>query len=183
VTRIIAGKWGGRRLQTPKGSGTRPTSDRVREALFASLASELGRFDGLAVLDLFAGSGALGLEAVSRGAAHADLVESNRQAAEVIVANLQVVGTDAARVHRMPVERFLARANRAYDLVMVDPPYADDVAPVLVALARLLAPDGLVVVEQSSRTDFAWPAGWAPLRHKAYGETTLWYGRLAEEVP
>jgi 16S rRNA (guanine966-N2)-methyltransferase len=83
----------------------------------------------------------------------------------------------------MPVERFLARANRAYDLVMVDPPYADDVAPVLVALARLLAPDGLVVVEQSSRTDFEWPLGWAPLRHKAYGETTLWYGRLAEEVP
>ncbi|HSI26286.1 MAG TPA: 16S rRNA (guanine(966)-N(2))-methyltransferase RsmD [Aeromicrobium sp.] len=183
MTRIIAGQWGGRRLQTPKGLGTRPTSDRVREALFASLDSELGGFDGLAVLDLFAGSGALGLEAVSRGASRVDLVESNRQAADVIGANIQAMGTGAARVHRMPVQRFVASTDSEYDLVLVDPPYADDIAPVLVAVARLLAPDALVVVEQSSRTDFAWPAGWASVRHKVYGETTLWYGRLAEEVP
>lgn len=183
MTRIIAGQWGGRRLQTPKGSGTRPTSDRVREALFASLDSELGGFDGVAVLDLFAGSGALGLEAVSRGAGHVDLVESNRQAADVIAANMRAMGAEAARVHRMPVERFVARADREYDLVLVDPPYADDVAPVLMAIGPLLASGGLVVVEQSSRTDFEWPAGWAPVRHKVYGETTLWYGRLAEEVP
>lgn len=182
MTRIIAGQWGGRRLRTPKGSGTRPTSDRVREALFASLDSELGGFGGLAVLDLFAGTGALGLEAASRGAAHLDLVESNRQAADAIAANVRTLGADVARLHRMPVQRFLATADRRYDLVLLDPPYADDIAPVLAIVAPLLAPDGLVVVEQSSRTHFAWPPGLAALRHKAYGETTLWYGRLAEEA-
>jgi 16S rRNA (guanine966-N2)-methyltransferase len=181
MTRVIAGQWGGRRLQTPRGTDTRPTSDRVREALFTSLESELGGFDGLSVVDLFAGSGALGLEAASRGASRVDLVESNRRAADVIAANIKALGS-SARLHRTTVERFLAKAPATYDLALVDPPYADDIAPVLEALAEHLATDSLVVVEQSTRSTFAWPAAFEGLRNKAYGETALWYGRLAGDA-
>ena len=100
MTRIVGGAAGGRRIAVPPGSGTRPTADRVREALFSSLESEFGSFDGLAVLDLYAGSGAIGLEALSRGAARVVLVESDRKAAEVIAANVKVVGLPGAtRAH------------------------------------------------------------------------------------
>src|SRR4051794_4968213 len=100
MTRIIAGKYGGRRIQTPKGSGTRPTSDRVREALFSSLESELGGFDDLVVLDLFAGSGALGLEALSRGAEQATFVESDARAAAVVKANLKDLAANGDVIRR-----------------------------------------------------------------------------------
>lgn len=177
MTRIIAGQWGGRRLQTPAGSGTRPTSDRVREALFASLESELNGFSGLSVLDLYAGSGALGLEALSRGAASVDLVESDRRAADVIKANITALAADGARLHRSTVQRFVPSAARQYDLVLVDPPYADDVVPVIESLAGLLASGAVIVVEQSSRANFRWPPVIEGFRQKAYGETTLWYGQ------
>lgn len=176
MTRIIAGAWGGRRLVTPAGSGTRPTSDRVREALFSSLRSELGSLDGLRVLDLFAGSGALGLEAASRGASHVDLVESAKGAAAAIARNIADLGADAT-LHRTSAERFVATDRGPYDLVFVDPPYASEVGLVLSGLARLLDADGLVVVERSTRDAFVWPDGLEGVRDKSYGETRLYYGR------
>lgn len=177
MTRIIAGAWGGRRLATPSGSGTRPTSDRVREALFSSLRSELGGFDGLRVLDLFAGSGALGLEAASRGAAHVDLVESAKAAATVIARNIADLAAEAT-LHRMTADRFLATRRGPYDLVFVDPPYADDPTAVLAALANALDDDGLVVVERSARGELNWPDEFEGIRDKSYGETRLYYGRV-----
>jgi 16S rRNA (guanine966-N2)-methyltransferase len=178
VTRVIAGAWGGRRLTTPSGSGTRPTSDRVREALFSSLDSELGGFAGLRVLDLYAGSGALGLEAASRGATHVDLVESGKAAGAAIARNIAGLGADAT-LHRVTAERFVATARDSYDLVLVDPPYATDVVPVLAGLARLVADDGLIVVERSTRGELVWPAGLEGVRDKSYGETRLYYGRAS----
>jgi 16S rRNA (guanine966-N2)-methyltransferase len=183
MTRIVAGRWGGRRLQTPKGDGTRPTSDRVREAMFSSLESMLGGFDGVHVLDLFAGSGALGLEALSRGAARADLVESDRMAGRVIGSNIAALVAEDAWLHRMRAEQFVASLPpEPFDLVLLDPPYAmstEEVGLLLTAILRAggLRPDGVVVVERSSRTPFTWPDGLNGVRDKAYGETHLWYGR------
>ena len=178
MTRIISGTWGGRRLATPKGSGTRPTSDRVREALFSSLESELGGFDGLRVLDLYAGSGALGLEALSRGAAHVQFVEKDRAAAAAISQNIAALGIPKAqvRVSSGDVRRFLGHIGDDYDLIFLDPPY-DLPTPDLTAIVAALPPGGLVVVERSSRDPFIWPENRTALRERAYGETTLWYGR------
>lgn len=188
MTRIVAGRWGGRRLETPKGDGTRPTSDRVREAMFSSLESMLGGLDGIRVLDLFAGSGALGLEALSRGAARADLVEADRRAAGVIGTNIATLDAEDAWLHRMRAEQFVGDLGAVhsnggpFDLVLLDPPYAvatDEVGLLLTEIVRVggLDPDGVVVVERSSRTPFTWPDGLAALRDRAYGETHLWYGR------
>jgi 16S rRNA (guanine966-N2)-methyltransferase len=183
MTRIIAGAWGGRRLVTPKGADTRPTSDRVREAMFSSLEAELGGFDGLRVLDLYAGSGALGLEALSRGAAHVDLVESGRLAGQVIARNLGDLAVRSARLHRTTAERFVGACRDTYDLVLMDPPYRDDPAAILVSLVRSLAPGAVVVVERSSRSaDLVWPDGVVGVRDKAYGDTRLWYGQRRAEA-
>ncbi|HUP98908.1 MAG TPA: 16S rRNA (guanine(966)-N(2))-methyltransferase RsmD [Aeromicrobium sp.] len=178
MTRVIAGEWGGRRLAAPKGSGTRPTSDRVREALFSSLESELGGFDGLRVFDLFAGSGALGLEALSRGAAHADFVEADRKAADVIRRNIAALGvpTARARIHATSVERFVGELTAGFDLAFLDPPYRMP-SDTLAAVVEALPEGGLIVVERSSREPFAWPGTRSGLRERRYGETTLWYGR------
>ncbi len=181
MTRVIAGRWGGRRLRTPPGSGTRPTSDRVRESLFASLTSMFGGLDDLRVLDLYAGSGALGLEAVSRGAASADLVESDRRAAQVAQQNVRDLGA-AARVHRTSAASFVGSAAGPYDLVLLDPPYdvpTADVAAVVAALADVLADHAVVVVERSTRTPFTWPDGFDGFRERAHGETTVWFGARA----
>lgn len=183
MTRIVAGRYGGRRLKTPPGDGTRPTTDRVREALFSSLQSELGGFDGLRVLDLFAGSGALGLEALSRGAASADFVESDSRVAAIIRSNIADLGCSGAHVLRTSVERFLRVPPQSpYDLVFLDPPYAVTAEAVTTLVAGLRVPawrgvDSLVIVERSSRDAFAWPDGVEPVRDRAYGETHLWYGR------
>jgi len=181
VTRIVGGTYGGRRLQTPPGDGTRPTSDRVREAMFSSLKSELGGFEGLRVLDLFAGSGALGLEAISRGATSADFVESDARVAAVITRNIANLGCSGAHVFRTTVERFLRPPPpEPYDLVFLDPPYALDTHAVSSLVTQLTAwrtPYSLVVVERSSRDPFTWPEGVQPLKDKRYGETHLWYGR------
>lgn len=180
MTRIIAGEWGGRRIRTPSGDGTRPTSDRVRESLFQSVGSMLGSLEGMHVLDLFAGSGALGLEAASRGAVAVDLVESDKRAASVVARNVDELGSDAV-LHRTTAERFVrAPVTRVWDVAFLDPPYAmatGTIQGLLVALADALADDALVVVERSSRTPFAWPDGFEAVRDKTYGETTLWYGR------
>ncbi len=183
MTRVIAGRAGGRRLATPKGSGTRPTSDRVRESLFAALSSLLGGFEDLHVLDLYAGSGALGIEALSRGASGADFVERDAQAAAVVRANLRELRLPGA-VHRRSVRTHLeAAADRPADLVLYDPPYDLGGERVTSELALLVerghvGPDAVIVVERSARTpDVVWPPTLEALRDKAYGETRLWYGQ------
>lgn len=186
MSRIVAGEAGGRRLVMPPGSSTRPTSDRVREALFASLLSDVGDLEGLAFLDLYAGSGAVGCEALSRGAARALFVESDQATARVIRRNLRDLGLGSggrAEIAVKPVEKLAATAATApYDVVFADPPYAlgtDRLAGVLSALRDngWLAPDAVVVVERATRGDaFAWPEGFSADRSRRYGETTLWYG-------
>ncbi|RMI35523.1 16S rRNA (guanine(966)-N(2))-methyltransferase RsmD [Nocardia stercoris] len=178
MTRIVAGSAGGRRLKVPP-AGTRPTSDRVREALFNVVGARFD-FAGLRVLDLYAGSGALGLEALSRGAAHALLVESDRAAAAVIRANIAVLGLPGAELRQSTVTSVLAGAPvEPYDLVLSDPPYAVDTAEVAADLAALagngwLAPDALVIVERGTRTpETAWPAGMSAEKSRKYGETRL----------
>jgi len=183
MTRIISGTAGGRRLRTPPGSSTRPTSDRVREALFSRLEHR-GLLEGARVLDLYAGSGALGLEAASRGAAQVLLVESRQAAAKVIRANADVIGHPAVRVLADTVERALAAGPPAgvrMDLVLVDPPYdvsEDALAAVLAALVghQWLARDAFVVVERSSRSPQpTWPEGLELSGEKRYGETAMWF--------
>jgi 16S rRNA (guanine966-N2)-methyltransferase len=180
VTRIIAGTAGGRRLETPRGDATRPTSDRVREALFGSLESR-GALRGARVLDLYAGSGALGLEAASRGAAEVVLVDSGRLAIESARRNVAALGLPRVTVVLASVLRHLAgRPPWPADLVLLDPPYAlaeDDLAGVLAALVAVewAAPGALVVVERSSRSpEPRWPAGLVRDAVRRYGETTLW---------
>ncbi len=188
MTRIIGGEAGGRRLQTPPGDKTRPTSDRVREALFSAVESWCGTLQDLRALDLYAGSGALGLEAWSRGAAAVTLVESDRRTAAVITANARALGCQVADVRAAAVQTTLAAAPPApYDLVFSDPPYPLDEPALAVDLDLLqawLAPDALVVVERSRRSpEPSWPRGIVGYRSKRYGETTLWYGHAAEQTP
>jgi len=183
MTRIISGSAGGRRIQTPPGSATRPTSDRVREALFSRLEHR-GLLDGTNVLDLYAGSGALGLEAASRGAALVLLVESSRAAAKVIRSNIRVIDRPGVRVLGDTVERALAAGPPGgirMDLVLMDPPYdltEDALADVLAALVERgwLAREAFVVVERSSRSPQPrWPDGLELSGEKRYGETTMWF--------
>jgi 16S rRNA (guanine966-N2)-methyltransferase len=176
VTRVIAGTLGGRRLRTPPGSATRPTTDRVREALFSSL----GELAGRSVLDLYAGSGALGIEALSRGASRATFVEHDQRAATVLRANLADLGLTAGQVVVADVSAFLRRDPVAYDapydVVLADPPYAEPVGDVLSALVGWVG--DVVVLERSSRDPAPdWPAGIEAVRSRTYGETALWYGR------
>ena len=153
--RVIAGRFGGRRLQAPPGRGTRPTSDRVREALF----SILGPLDGLAVLDLFAGSGALGIEALSRGARRAVFVERDARAAAVVRSNLETLGVAQREVELLQTDvaaalRDARDAGETYDLVLCDPPYrhaAELGGTLSEALAPVLAPGARVVTESDRR--------------------------------
>jgi 16S rRNA (guanine966-N2)-methyltransferase len=185
VTRIVAGAAGGRRLKVPGGSGTRPTSDRVREALFSSLESIFGSLHGFRVLDLFAGSGALGLEAISRGAEYAMLVESDTAAVRLIRTNVATVGLGKVDVRAAPVRRVLeSPPDKPFDLVLADPPYAMRTSEITEILSTLeagwLAPDAVVVVERPSRGEpVHWPSGLVAVRDRRYGETRLWYGRPA----
>lgn len=183
MTRIISGTAGGRRLQTPRGSGTRPTSDRVREALFSRLEHR-GLLPGGNVLDLYAGSGALGLEAASRGAGLVLLVESRRDAAQVIAANIKAVGRPGVRVLRDTVERALRTGPPGgirMDLVFLDPPYDVTEEALGAALAALvehawLAVEAFVVVERSTRSPQpTWPEGLELSGEKRYGDTTMWF--------
>ena len=183
MTRIIGGEARGRRLATPSGAGTRPTSDRVREALFSALEAALGSLHGLRFLDLYAGSGAIGLEARSRGASAVTCVESDRRTAAVVRGNARALGYVEVEVVASSVSRALAAQPRApYDVVFSDPPYALSPATVESDLRALvsegwLAPAATVVVERSSRSPGpAWPEGLVGDRSKRYGETTLWYG-------
>jgi 16S rRNA (guanine966-N2)-methyltransferase len=185
MTRIIAGSARGRRLAVPDGRTTRPTSDRAREGLFSALVAALGGLDGLRVLDLYAGSGAVGLEALSRGAEAALLVESDRAAARVVRANLDALGLPGGSVSTDRAERLAATPcpDRPYDVAYVDPPYAlsaEELTEVLVALSRngWLAGGALIAVERASRgPEWTWPEGFEAHRSRRYGEGTVWYGR------
>jgi 16S rRNA (guanine966-N2)-methyltransferase len=186
VTRIIGGSAGGRRLTTPSGPTTRPTTDRVREALFSSIEAWCGSLQGLRFLDLYAGSGAVGLEAWSRGAGVVTLVESDRRTARLIGDNARLLGFAKANVVAAPVAATLSKPPSApYDVVFMDPPYPVADQTVAEALSLLvgqewLVPGAMVVVERSSRSpEPAWPAGIEAERRKRYGETTLWYGHAS----
>ncbi len=183
MTRIIGGVARGRRLATPKGDRTRPTSDRVREALFSSVEAWAGSWQGLRVLDLYAGSGAVGLEAWSRGAEAVTLVEHDRRTAALIARNAAQLGCGVADVVTSTALAAVSQQPRApYDLAFLDPPYpvpTPDVERVLEALVaeRWLRPGGLVVVERATRSaPLTWPEGLVGDRERRYGETVLWYG-------
>jgi 16S rRNA (guanine966-N2)-methyltransferase len=185
MTRIIAGTAGGRRLAVPPGRGTRPTSDRAREGIFLTLDSLHG-LRAARVLDLYAGSGAIGLEALSRGAAEAVLVESDQKAVRTIRANVSSLGLDGARVVADKVERLLGKAaEEPYDIVFADPPYAvpDEEVQTVLALLRdngWLAHEALVAFERESRgKPLVWPEGYVEERVRRYGEASVWYGRAA----
>jgi 16S rRNA (guanine966-N2)-methyltransferase len=185
MTRVIAGSAGGRRLSVPQGRDTRPTSDRAREGLFGTVQALYGPLDGAGVLDLYAGSGAVGLEALSRGAARALLVESDQRAVRVIRANIAALGLPGADVAADRVERVLPGGPPGpgpFDVVFADPPYAMPGEAVTGILAELagrgwLAAGALVVVERSTRSGpVDWPGEYEQDRSRRYGEGTLWYG-------
>ncbi|MFE7615352.1 16S rRNA (guanine(966)-N(2))-methyltransferase RsmD [Streptomyces sp. NPDC057496] len=187
MTRVIAGSAGGRRLAVPPGTGTRPTSDRAREGLFSTWEALLGSLAGVRIADLYAGSGAVGLEALSRGAAHALLVEADLKAVRTVRDNVRTLGLPGAEVRTGRAEQVAAGPAPAepYDVVFLDPPYAvtdDDLGEILLTLRAQgwLTDDALVTVERSTRGgEFGWPEGFEALRARRYGEGTLWYGRAA----
>jgi 16S rRNA (guanine966-N2)-methyltransferase len=207
VTRVIAGLARGRRLAVPSGRLTRPTSDRAREGLFGTLTAIRGSLQGAWVLDLYAGSGAVGLEALSRGADRVLFVEADPGAAQVIRGNLASVGLPGGQLVTSRVERVLARGpggsepgggepgggeqsgEPGYDVVVADPPYAvtdEDVAAMLAALrdGSWLAAGAVVAVERATRSGpVHWPPGYAPDRSRRYGEGTFWYGLAAGNQP
>lgn len=188
MSRIIAGIAGGTPLISVPGSGTRPTTDRVKEALFSRLEA-LGAVDDARVLDLYAGSGSLGVESASRGARSVDLVEFDARASGVCQRNAdtinQVLGGKTVTVHRSRVESFLDRTTDgvSWDLVFLDPPYPLDqhaLQSVLAKLAPFLEVDAVVVVERSARTaEPEWPDSLECFAEKKYGETRLWFAEPA----
>ncbi|MEV6525435.1 16S rRNA (guanine(966)-N(2))-methyltransferase RsmD [Longispora sp. NPDC051575] len=184
MTRIVAGAHGGRRLAVPDGQDTRPTSDRVREALFSALESRIG-VDGSRFADLYAGSGAIGLEAYSRGAAHVLLVEAGARAARTIRDNIVTLrATGSVELMVSKVDHVVQSAPPApYDIIFADPPYAvtdSEVAGMLAGLVRhgWLTEGGVVVVERAKRSaEPEWPPGLVADKPRKYGDTTLWYSR------
>ncbi|WP_346844668.1 16S rRNA (guanine(966)-N(2))-methyltransferase RsmD [uncultured Rothia sp.] len=183
MSRIIAGAAGGLRLENVPGSNTRPTTDRVKEALF----SRLETYDilvGSRVLDLFGGSGALGYESISRGAAHADFCETYAKAQNVLEKNAHALAAALpgriAKIHKMSARSFLTHyAGKSWELVFIDPPYAmdnEELEELLTLLAPHLAEGAVVVIERSSRTaEPAWPYLLSKFAEKKYGETILYF--------
>ncbi len=187
MTRVIAGTAGGRRLAVPPGTGTRPTSDRAREGLLSTWQSLLGGpLEGERVLDLYAGSGAVGLEALSRGANHTLLVEADARAARTIRENVRNLALPGAEVRAGKAQQIIQEPPTApYDIAFLDPPYAvtdDDLREILLTLRSggWLAPEAIVTVERSTRGgEFQWPPGFDAVKARRYGEGTFWYGRAA----
>jgi len=184
--RIIAGVAKGRNLGTV-AQATRPTSDRAREGLFSSLSSEFGTFEGLRVLDLFAGSGAIGLESLSRGATLVHVVEKDEQAVKTIETNYDLVkkSNPAGKfeIFGMSVERFLNDQPREkYHLVYIDPPYEFSNQGIEDILNKLhdnnfLSSDAFIAVERNARLDqFIWPDAFTPARERNYGQASIYYG-------
>lgn len=193
MPRIIAGRAGGRSLRTPAGDQTRPTSDRVREALFSTIASWLGSSDeavdeqlaDIAFLDLFAGSGAVGLEAASRGAAQVVLVDDDRHAADSIAKNIRETKLPAKAI-KSSVQHFLAGPPTRFDIIWADPPYrfpSDALDELLTQLAaNWLGPNGLLVVERAKRdTPPLWPQAASDSWERRYGETVLYFAQFDEQ--
>lgn len=184
MTRIIAGAAKGRQLKVPP-VGTRPTSDRVRESVFSSVEHVLGGWNDVVVLDLFAGSGAMGLEAVSRGASRALLVDSSAKACAVATSNIAKTGLPARVVHSKVATWLDTSPPDAFDLVFVDPPYDLPAADVNSVISQLvsgawLADQAVVVVERSERDDgVAWPRGFDDITRRRFGNTSVsravWY--------
>jgi 16S rRNA (guanine966-N2)-methyltransferase len=172
--RVIAGRYKGRRLQTPSWDGLRPTSDKLRETLFNVLAP---RFEGARVIDGYAGTGAVGIEALSRGAAHVAFVESDRRAVALVQSNLAICGVQQGyTIHHGDVASVIRRmlGDPAFDLALLDPPYDDDrVKQALEAVAEKLAGDGLVVLERPTRRDPDVPPSLVRVREVASGDSTL----------
>jgi 16S rRNA (guanine966-N2)-methyltransferase len=191
--RIIAGVAKGRTLSTVSGA-TRPTSDRAREGLFSSLTSEFGDFLGLHVLDLFAGSGAVGFEALSRGATLVHGVENESDAIKTITTNSEIVDkarpTGKFHLYSMSVERFVSDpAHDQYHLVYIDPPY-DLPSSQLEEILRLLAQgnflksDAFIAVERRAKGgQFTWPQSYEPVRERNYGQATIYYANAARITP
>ncbi|SER19079.1 MULTISPECIES: 16S rRNA (guanine(966)-N(2))-methyltransferase RsmD [Lentzea] len=183
MTRIVAGSAGGRRLKVPP-KGTRPTSERVREALFSSLES-LMDLDGARVLDLYAGSGALGFEALSRGAGHATFVESDKRAADVLKGNAKELGFANTTIANRTAEAYVLAEGEEFDVVFADPPYAvgdDELAKVLKGIVPRLTQDAVLIVERASRSgEPAWPEGVESLRAKRYGDTAVYWGQVRSD--
>lgn len=185
MTRIIGGVAGGRRIAVPS-RGTRPTTDRVRESLFNILTARRNLTE-LSVLDLYAGSGALGLEALSRGAASVLFVESDHRAAVVLARNIETLGLTGATLRRGSVAAVLAAGTAGpVDIVLADPPYDVDVKEVDAVIAALTtygwAVAGTVVVMEraSSSPLLSWPTGWYPWQQRVYGDTRLELAELSE---
>lgn len=178
MTRIVGGQAGGRRLAVPAGRTVRPTSDRVREALASALEAGLGGLAGRRVLDLYAGSGAVGLELLSRGAAAVTLVETDPRVLKVLRANaagLELPGAEVVTGRAEAVAAQLTGAGVRFDVVFLDPPYALDIDPVMPVAAALVS--AVLVVERATRsTPPAWPEGLEPADIRRYGDSTLWYG-------
>lgn len=186
MSRIIAGAAGGLRLTNVPGENTRPTTDRVKEALFSRLES-YNMLKGARVLDLFGGSGALGCEALSRGAAHVDFVDHYLKAMSVIERNIAAVSktaTGSTRVSRMAARAYLNQTsdlpqNDSWDLVFIDPPYAvtnGELEELLGLLRERVSEGAVIVVERASRTaEPSWPSGLEKFSEKKYGETILYY--------
>jgi 16S rRNA (guanine966-N2)-methyltransferase len=184
--RIIAGAAKGRNIDAV-ASSTRPTSDRAREALFSTLASEFGDYEGLHVLDLYAGTGAIGLESLSRGASIVHAVEKDENAAKAIAKNYENIKSAECpgtfHLYTMGVHRFLQDpAPVQYHFIYIDPPYDVEDIDVIETLIQLrdggyLHPDALIAVERNSRVkEISWPEGYEHLREKNYGQATIFYG-------
>lgn len=173
--RIIAGEWRGRKLVAPAGRETRPTADRTRETLFSMLASRLGSFDGLRVADLYAGSGALGLEALSRGAGHATFVENERAAIKAIETNVKALdASDQVEVRPMSAARL--SATQPFDIVLADPPYdpgSGSKVAAIVAKAGWLAEGGWMAVETHRGDAVSAPDGWEIEAERDVGRARL----------
>ncbi len=183
MTRIIAGTLKGRSLKVPP-SVTRPTSSRVREAVFSSLEHAHGGLEGMRVLDLFAGSGALAIEALSRGAVYAELLENDAKAIAVIKDNVKAVAAHAQIVGGDLFSHLASGpSGEPFDVVFVDPPYdiTDERITYLLELLRdksWLTDDAVVVIERNKRSVTQWPLGYSDLEQRSYGDTVIWYGHF-----
>ena len=183
MTRIIGGELRGRNLKVPD-SVTRPTSSRVREAVFSSVEHAVSGLADLRILDLFAGSGAFGIESISRGAAEAVLIEKDLRAADVLHTNVGALGLKNARVIIGDVVQEVSQPSTRgkFDLVFIDAPYAfadEEINQIISGLANnnWLEEYAVLVVERGSRSEVTWPEGYEELRKKVYGDTAIWYGQ------
>jgi len=177
--RIIAGKFGGRRIETPDGKRTHPMSERVRGAMFNSIGDEI---KDARVLDAFAGSGAVGIEALSRGAAHVTFIERDRVAQKVIIENIHLLGIEErTKLIKAPVSGWINTYDgEPFDLIFVDPPYHDPQFSTVLQLLGLLKPGALMVLSKPGRSESPTKPGVVVVDNRSYGDAALTYYRLEE---